>query len=70
MRGDAVGQFQETLQPLQTFASEGFDFWPGIGAGEDVADSEGEDGARGCVNASRVLETGQCAGAGTDATEA
>jgi hypothetical protein len=55
---------------LQTFASEGFDFWPGIGAGEDVADSEGEDGARGCVNASRVLETGQCAGAGTDATEA
>jgi len=43
VRRDAVGQFQEALQPISAFASEGFDVGPGIGAGEDSADGDGGD---------------------------
>src|SRR5579875_3343563 len=46
MGGEAIGQLQEALQPVQAFASEGFDVGPGVGAGDDGADGDGEDVAQ------------------------
>lgn len=43
MAGDAIGHFEEALQPVQALACEGFDIGPGVGAGDDGADGDGED---------------------------
>jgi len=68
VRGNAVGQFQEALQPIPAFASEGFAVGPGIGAGEDSADGDGEDVAQqvpfaavdtGVLETAKVLVQGQ-----------
>jgi len=64
----AVGPFQEALQPIPAFASEGFAVGPGIGAGEGSADGEGEDVAQqvpfalvatGILETAKVLVQGQ-----------
>lgn len=46
VRGNAVGQFQEALQPVPTLVPEGFDVGSGVGAGDDGADGDGEDVAQ------------------------
>jgi hypothetical protein len=43
MRGDAVGQLQETLQPVATLAAERLDVLPVLGAGDDGAEGDDED---------------------------
>ena len=40
---DAVGQFQEGLEPFQLALAEQFDVDPGVGAADDGADGNGND---------------------------
>src|ERR1043165_8322336 len=41
--GDAVGQFQESLEPGELVVAVLLDIDPGVGAGDDGTDGEGDD---------------------------
>jgi hypothetical protein len=43
MRGHAVGQFQEALQPVAAFAAKGFDLLPVLRTGNAGAESDNDD---------------------------
>jgi hypothetical protein len=43
MRGDAVGQVQEGLEPVVLGVAEVLDVVPGVGPGDDGADGDGDD---------------------------
>src|SRR5271168_5083514 len=43
VRGDAVGQLEEPLQPVATLASKGLDVLPVLGAGDDGAERDDQD---------------------------